>query len=477
MNFIKKYLKSNRFINFISIFCENVLSKIVILLINLYIANYFGKEVFGIINFSKSLSQYLFLFSTLGLGKILLREVIKDKKNTRKYIFNITLIRIIIAIIILILGMIFLTAYNRPIRDRIIILLYLITAVFMNLDIYQLYDIFDLSKVNSAIKSLQNIIYLLVVVVLINFLDYTNLMYIVIAYSVINIIYYLFSWFYFYNKIGNLQFEIDFLLIKELIIKSIPVAIARIMAQIYNNMDIVMLGFLKGNIAVGIYAAAYNIIFGIKVLNIATSRIIIPEINKSLKEGKKKIISTLRQAIKLKSFYALPITLGGIALSDKIILLLFNSEYSEAGLVLKILLLWISISIFTPIGSYLFATGQDIKYLIHIAIGGIVNILLNFYLIPEYSFIGAAIATIISGIIVELVKVIMCIELIRELSLLEIISKFLVTSLIMYFSLILLQYKIDNLFILIVCGVSIYLFLNKRHIKDAIIFLDSDYYN
>jgi len=94
---------------------------------------------------------------------------------------------------------------------------------------------------------------------------------------------------------------------------------------------------------------------------------------------------------------AIPITVAGILLSEKIILLMSDSSYLEASNALKYLFVAIGcIFIGNLLGNVLIVSKHQ-KVSMYISIfGAFLNIGLNLYLIPEYSFVGAAIATAIT---------------------------------------------------------------------------------
>ncbi len=87
--------------------------------------------------------------------------------------------------------------------------------------------------------------------------------------------------------------------------------------------------------------------------------------------------------------------------SNDIVHIVFGSKYIEAYKPLSILSLNILvIGINIILGNPLIAWGQQKKYIIPIGLGAITNIILNFILIPKYSYIGASFATLLSEVVV-----------------------------------------------------------------------------
>jgi len=92
-------------------------------------------------------------------------------------------------------------------------------------------------------------------------------------------------------------------------------------------------------------------------------------------------------------FIAMPMTF----FSDLIIRLLFGQAYIEAGSVLMIHI-WIGVFVFLGLafGRYLLIENLNKKSFYRTLTGAIVNVILNYILIPIYGIKGAAIATLLS---------------------------------------------------------------------------------
>ena len=104
---------------------------------------------------------------------------------------------------------------------------------------------------------------------------------------------------------------------------------------------------------------------------------------------------------KLSITFAIPLVFGGILLAEKILLLIFPKEYVAGKLAFQILLLG-SLLMYANLTfpQFLHGINEQKKYLFVIASGAGSNIILNLLLIPKFSMIGAAIATVISHLLV-----------------------------------------------------------------------------
>jgi O-antigen/teichoic acid export membrane protein len=97
----------------------------------------------------------------------------------------------------------------------------------------------------------------------------------------------------------------------------------------------------------------------------------------------------------------LPITIGTILIADKIILLIYGVEFAGSITALQIII-WALV--FTSINIVLFnllvSINQQKLSTVTLTLGALLNVALNFVLIPMLSYNGAAIATVMTKAIV-----------------------------------------------------------------------------
>jgi O-antigen/teichoic acid export membrane protein len=201
---------------------------------------------------------------------------------------------------------------------------------------------------------------------------------------------------FFVNKrYGRIKLSYDPVFWRQILKQSIPMGVSLILIQIYYTFDTVMLGFMKGEAMVGWYNAAYKIV--LLFIGFATlfGTVIFPVLSRYYKESLSQLRDLLFQSSRLTLFFALPIAVGGMVLSSQIIQLVYGLSYQPSVLPLKILI-W---SVFTvyfncSFAFCLLACDKQKEYMYSVLAGAIVNLILNFLLIPKYDMLGASIATI-----------------------------------------------------------------------------------
>jgi O-antigen/teichoic acid export membrane protein len=177
--------------------------------------------------------------------------------------------------------------------------------------------------------------------------------------------------------------------------------ISFMLIKVYYTFDTVMLGFMKGDIVVGWYNAAYKIVLLFVGFANLFGAAIFPVLSRSHKESIDQLKRLVLQFSRLTILFGLPIAVGGTIMSNQAIQLVYGSAYHNSILPLQ-LLIW---SVFTVYLNCSFAfcllsCDRQKDYMYSVLAGALTNLVLNFALIPKYGMLGAGIATITCEVVV-----------------------------------------------------------------------------
>ena len=219
----------------------------------------------------------------------------------------------------------------------------------------------------------------------------------------------LFVFYILQKKFIPFGFKIDKIFWKKILSLSWPLAFIVIFTSIYHYMDSIMLGIFGFLEETGLYNAAYRIIDISVVPAILISISFFPAISRSFKigearENREKIFLS---KLSVLTILAVPLILGGFVLAPQIINFLYGAEYQASVLAFQILTITAGIIYLSqPFYRTLIAANLQ-KYIFLITFSGaILNIVLNFILIPKYTLYGAAVATLITYFLVFLLYLI-----------------------------------------------------------------------
>ncbi len=171
--------------------------------------------------------------------------------------------------------------------------------------------------------------------------------------------------------------------------------LAVILNQIFQTVNILLLGALSTPVQVGLYNASYKLIFMMLLLFYLATQAIFPSLAKLTDSvsARKRIIGLAGVVFVSGAGIILPAQF----LSGKIIQLLYGEQFAESAQLLRILLLAVPFSFsFFFLGTVLTAWGMFRRALAVTAAATLASVALNLYLIPYFGALGAAWAMVIS---------------------------------------------------------------------------------
>lgn len=200
---------------------------------------------------------------------------------------------------------------------------------------------------------------------------------------------------------------IDKHLLKSLFVYGLPLSGTLMMNMMINNSDRIMLSWLKGNEYTGLYSAVYDLTnFSLIIIMMAVNLAIYPLIIKAYEDNEQdKTLSLLKQNAIILILISLPLLLVFLVFPHQLSDLLLGQQFRDVGT--KIMPI-IGISTFIwGIKAFYFdlpflLAHKTLSLLIIGIMGMILNIILNYLLIPSYGIDGAAYATLITTIAVLL---------------------------------------------------------------------------
>jgi O-antigen/teichoic acid export membrane protein len=165
----------------------------------------------------------------------------------------------------------------------------------------------------------------------------------------------------------------------------------------YMRADAVLLGIFKGPAAVGLYQAGTNLVMNLNVLARSINHALYPRMSRAW-PGKVQAFRRLRDAsFRTISLIAVPATVGSFLLAPETIYFLYGPEFAPAVVTYQLLVLVIPIRMLgNTLSLSLVATDRQKQRMVAVSTTAALNIALNLFLIPRWSYLGAAIATVIS---------------------------------------------------------------------------------
>lgn len=176
-------------------------------------------------------------------------------------------------------------------------------------------------------------------------------------------------------------------------------------SQIYLNLDITMLGIIGDDYHIGIYAAAAKIYSLARMTLSAFIAVMLPRIA-SCNYDKKKYNDMYTVSYKAYLTLVIPASFGLQGTSSFFIRVFCGEAFVNANIPLSILSFAL---LFSSVGSFmanlvLLVNKEEKKILLATVIGAVVNLVGNILILPSCGYIGAAITTLVSEIVVFLIQ-------------------------------------------------------------------------
>lgn len=189
---------------------------------------------------------------------------------------------------------------------------------------------------------------------------------------------------------------------------ALQVFILNLIISLYIQLNSIMLGFISGDDAVGYFTAGTKIThIGLTLIS-SLGTVLLPRCSHLLKIGDKEgFASVINKSLNVTLALSLPMATGLMLLAAPLTMIFCGREYMDA---IPVLYLNAPVIIFVSLTNVM---GIQILYpmdkvnLVILSVSGaaVLNLILNFILLPEYGATGAAISTLIAEFAVLLIQV------------------------------------------------------------------------
>ena len=365
--------------------------------VGVWIVRYLGPQQFGLLSFAIAFFGVFTAFAMPGLQSIVVRDIVRNPNCAPETLGTTAILHFIGGIAAYLIALVTIT-YLRP-EDAIARVIVAILGSTMLLKASEIsvywFESHVLSKYTVWVQNGVCLVFAIVKVILIlNQASLIALVWAMLAEAAVLAIILLGVM----NKYGLLltKLHVSTMRVKSLLKDSWPLLLSGISITILMRIDQIMLGYMIGDEAVGIYSAALRVSEIWHFIPAAIVASVFPAILEAKKRSEKQYYERLQKLYDLVVVISLVVMLPITFLSTYIVNLLFGEAYSGAGIVLSIHI-WSIIFVSLGMASIWYtAENRQVLILQRTVIGSIFNVALNLLLIPNFGAVGAAIATVAS---------------------------------------------------------------------------------
>ena len=191
--------------------------------------------------------------------------------------------------------------------------------------------------------------------------------------------------------------SVDFL--RSTVARCTPFAVNDTLTLTYMRADAVLLGVLQGPTAVGLYQAGTNLVLNLNVIARSVNHALYPRMSRAWPDRPQAFKRLRSASLHTIGLIAMPATVGSFLLAPETFAFLYGPGFAPAVVTYQLLVLVIPVRMIGNTFSLsLVATDRQRPRMAAVAAAAALNLVLNLVLIPSWSYLGAAVATVVSEV-------------------------------------------------------------------------------
>ena len=369
------------------------------------IARNIGPELYGRYTFGLTFVMMFSVLANFGLESLYIREAARDRENL-VLICDIFHLKIILAISTIVSIIVAAHVLNYP--QAIITVLYILCAgLFFQIlseSLLSVYRTVEQMHVTALFSMLFRVFGAVVVITSV----YSGIGFygIVSAFSIANAL-------VFAGVLGLFLKQFNLLGIRfrpskwgAFFRQGMPFYLSALLTTFYAKINIIILSKFVSDREIGYYMAALTLVENLYFIPNAFVTSAFPAFSRLYGTSAEALRTAYIKVTKYLIILTAAVAMGTILVSEKIVLLIYGSEFGPTVPVLNILIfLWV-LAFFSNVQSSLLFSIQKEQVQVRImAVAVLVNAVLNYFFIRSYGYMGAAVASVLTeGIVVALVS-------------------------------------------------------------------------
>jgi O-antigen/teichoic acid export membrane protein len=361
-----------------------------------------GPTQFGVISYAQSIATIIIVISGLGFEAIIIKALVDNQFPSDEILSTALILKLIAALIVLSCLSVVLMTNHLDFETNLLIFTISLSAFFVSFNIV---DCYFQAKVLSKFTVFSNIIAFSLVSLfrIIFILNHAS----ILAFAVLNLVEFILIaifliYFYQKNAISKLlTWRFNSKIAKYFISTGWPLTISVSFAVVLDRIDQVMIKSMLGSEAVGHYVAASRLSEVWYFVGLAVVSTLFPAVlnaySQDLQRYQRRMQRLFDLLIILSVMLAIPVSI----FSEQIIALIYGKAYEDSAIVLAIHI-WTALFVFLKAASanWLVINHMQIFSLYRNILAVVINVCLNYALIPIYGIAGSAISMLITLFIV-----------------------------------------------------------------------------
>lgn len=394
-----------------------------------YVTRIFSSDDLGTYGYFSSIVTYFILLATLGVANYGTKVISGHRKDIDKNfwgIYSLQLGATIFSIFLYCVLYIFLQFMHNPVA-----LILGLSLLSKGLDISWLFQgLEDFRKITA-----RNITVKLVgVIAIFLFIKSANDLHLyVFLLTIFELLGQLSMWLPAREFIGKPHFDWEYA--KQHLRPIILLFLPQIAISLYVTLDRTMLGALASTKDVGIYDQALKLVNILLTLVTSLGSVMLPRVSNLLSLGDHKAINKMHEmSFLIYNLVIFPIMAGMLIVNDDFVNFFLGQDFQEARYAIAIMIFRMFFIGWTNIMGIqiLIPHNKNKEFMLSTTIPAIVSVGLNLLLLPKLGYIGAAIVSVLTEVLVWLIQLFYTRSYLREVPILGSLIKIIISSGVMY---------------------------------------------
>ncbi len=364
------------------------------------LTRYLGTNGFGQYTTMFAFFAFFSALGDFGLYSIATREISREGADESWILSRIFTLRLAISTTIFLIATLFVWflpyAYNLKVSILIASVAFIFSSSYgLLIGLYQKYIAMDkVAFVELSGKVIQVCMIITVVKM--------HLSFIVVAFALFMTMLWNFVLLFIVSrKYTKISLCYDTLYWKQFLKESLPMGISAIVTFFYFKIDAILLSFFQPQSHVGIYGAAYKVIETLTFFPSMVVGLVFPLFSKYIFTKKETFITIANIVLRIFTIITIPLIISTLFLAPDIIRIVGGAAFGESVLVLRILIFALALIFYGHLfTSILIASALQKKLMYALVTAALINISSNAFMIPLYSYNGAAIVSVITELFV-----------------------------------------------------------------------------
>jgi PST family polysaccharide transporter len=379
---------------------DRVLQLALGLVVGVWVARYLGPDDFGLYNYVVAMVSLFSPIAKLGLDNIIVRDIAKDLEQTNVTLGTSLCLKSCGGLVAAIL--VFLTVFFLKPASTDLHLFVGIVAIASGFRAFDVIEYWFQSQVRSKyIVWARNGVYITINVLKIVMIQLQASLLAFVVILALEQIFTSVGMIMVYQLQGYKiwQWQVQWQRVKSLLKDSWPLMLSGIVIIIYMRIDQVMLEWMSGLAAVGVYSAAVKISEMWYFVPIAIVNSVFPTVVQSKDLGEEIYRRRIQKVFNLMALVGYGVAIPMSFLSPWAVNFLYGPNFRDAATILTIHI-WAGVFVSLGVARETWLTTEGLMRFsaATTAVGAIANVILNALFIPRYGGSGAAIATVIAQI-------------------------------------------------------------------------------